>query len=417
MTAKTKKPRATKHVQAADLLGAGKLAIDATIALTNLVETMHHNILRTPGILGTPTQDPTNGMTGLVYRTIRTTVTAAGRGLDLVLGQLTLMLKQEASSDTRDAVIAALNGVLGDHLITTGNPLAITMQLRRDGKQLTLTKKALQAAIPNASGRILLLVHGLCMSDVQWQRNSHDHGAALAADAAFDKPFTPVYLYYNSGQHISVNGAQLDEQLDALLKAWPVPVEELSIVAHSMGGLVTRSACDIGAKSGHTWLSALKKVVFLGTPHFGAPLEKGGNWINVILDASPYTTAFSRLGKMRSAGITDLRHAGVRDDDWMDEDRFAPKRKKKPHDVPLPAGVQCYAIAGSIGKKSASPAGHFLGDGLVPVESALGHHNNPARQLGIPKTRQWIGHEMNHMDLLDRADVYARIKRWLTAKA
>ena len=402
-----------KHIHLSDLHGASRLAIDATIGLTNLVETMHRNISAMPGILGTTSEDPTTGITGFVYRSIRSVTRAVGGGLDLALGQLAELVKQESPSDAREAVSAALNGVLGDHLVTSGNPMAIPMQLRRNGEPLSLTKKALSLAIPSASGRILLLVHGLCMSDLQWQRNGHDHGAMLAADPAFSTPFTTVYLHYNSGQHISISGHAFAEQIQALVKAWPVPVEDLTIIAHSMGGLVTRSACDFGDREKHRWRKLLKQIIFLGTPHFGAPLERGGNWVNVVLDASPYTAAFARLAKIRSAGITDLRHAGVRDEDWEDQDRFAPSSSAKTHDLPLPSGVQCYAIAASIGKKTGSATGRMLGDGLVPVHSALGQHKNAVWSLAFAKSHQWTGHDMNHMDLLDRKTVYRRIRKWL----
>lgn len=402
-----------KHLLPSDLHGASRLAIDATIGLTNLVESMHHNISRAPGIMGTISDDPTRGITGFVYRSIRGVTRAVGGGLDLALGQVVELVKQESPSNAREAVVAALNGVLGDHLEASGNPMAIAMQLRRNGEPLTLTKSALSRTIGHASGRILLMVHGLCMSDSQWRRNGHDHGAMLAADPAFATPFTTVYLQYNSGQHISLSGRALAEQLQALHKAWPVPVEDLTIIAHSMGGLVTRSACDFAEQAGHRWRGALKKIIFLGTPHLGAPLERGGNWVNVILDASPYTAAFARLAKIRSAGITDLRHAGVRDEDWQDQDRFASSNTAKPHDLPLPQGVQCYAIAAAIGKKSGSIAATMLGDGLVPVHSALGQHKDPARSLQFAKSHQWTGYNMNHMDLLDRKIVYRQIRKWL----
>ncbi len=406
-----------KHIKATDLRGASKLAIEATVGLTNLVETMHKNISRFPGILGTTSNDPTSGITGFVYRSVRGVTRLVGGGLDLVFGQLDTLLSAEPSSTSRDAVVAALNGVLGDHLVASHNPLAMSMQFRRNGTKLTTTKKALASAMPDASGKILLLVHGLCMNDAQWLRNGHDHGAALSVDPAFANPFTTLYLRYNSGAHISVNGRELAAQLEALLKAWPVPVEDLTIIAHSMGGLVTRSACDCGERAGHAWRRSLAKIIFLGTPHFGAPLERGGNWVNVILDQSPYTTAFARLAKIRSAGITDLRHAGVVDADWDQQDRFAKSGKLKPHDLPLPAGVKCYAMAASMGEKSGALKGRILGDGLVPLASALGQHAIVKRSLTFPKSRQWVGYEMNHMDLLDRQNVYRRIRKWLLEDA
>ena len=411
MSSGKKAEASKKHFQPSDLRGAGKLAIDATIGLANLVETMHHNISRVPGILGAATESPTSGITGFVYRSVRGVTRAVGGGIDIVLAQLAGLLNQEPSSNAREAVVAALNGVLGDHLVTSINPLAIEMRLRRNGTALTLTRKALPLAIPQATGRILVLVHGLCMSDLQWARHGHDHGAALAADPAFSIPFTTVYLHYNSGLHISVNGNAFALLIEDLLKAWPVPVEELAIIGHSMGGLVARSACDVGGREGHAWLRKLSKIIFLGTPHAGAPLERGGNWVNMILDASPYTMAFARLAKIRSAGITDLRHAGLRDADWEQQDRFA--KSTKLEDLPLPTGVRCYAAAACIAEKSGALKARILGDGLVPLKSALGVHDDPARSLNIPKSRQWIGYEMNHMDLLDRKDVYRRVRKWL----
>jgi len=398
------------HVRPADLRGYSRLAFDATIGLTNLVETMHHNILRAPGVLGEATGLPTRGLTGLVYKSIRGVTRLVGGGIDAVLARLVPLLASgtPASSAEREAALAALNGVLGDHLADSGNPLAIAMTLRRGGRSLDLSRAALAAAIPDAGGKILLLVHGLCMNDRLWRRNGHDHGAMLAADTGC----TPVYLHYNSGLHVSANGRAFAEQIEQLLAAWPVPVEELSILAHSMGGLVTRSACHHGELAGHAWLRALRKIVFLGTPHHGAPLERGGNWVDLLLDASPYTTAFARLGKIRSAGITDLRHGYVLDRDWQRTDRFA-RRRSGPTPLALPTNVQCHAIAASIAKKGSGSRGTLFGDGLVPLASALGQHEDEARTLGIPKSRQWIGHSMHHLDLLDHAQVYTRIRRWL----
>ena len=400
----TRKP----PVNVADLRGYSRLAVDATIGLATLVETMHHNILRTPGILGESTQSPTKGITGFVYKSIRGVTRVVGGGIDAVLARLVPLFGKGASTAEREAVLAALNGVLGDHLQHSANPLAIPICFRREGLALELKRKSLAATIPQATGKVLVLVHGLCMNDLLWRRHGHDHGAALAADAGF----TPVYLHYNSGLHVSANGHAFADRLEALLRAWPVAVDELVLLGHSMGGLVARSACHYGALARHAWLQHLRKVVFLGTPHHGAPLERGGSWIDSVLDASPYTTAFARLGKIRSAGITDLRHGSMLDEDWRDQDRFVPSRRK-PGALPLPVDVQCCTIAASIAKKSGGLAERLLGDGLVPLASALGKHDDPARRLAFPKERQWIGYRMNHLDLLDRAEVYAQIRRWL----
>jgi len=390
-----------------DLRGYSRLAVDATIGVTDIVETVHANILRVP-FLRAPAAGRTRGITGLVYHNIRGTTRLVGVSLDALLALLDAAFEPTSTSAEREALLAAVNGVLGDHLATHTNPLAIPMRLRRDGEPLDLTMPALAAALPQPTGRILVLAHGLCMNDLQWRRNEHDHGAALAVDAGF----TPVYLHYNSGLHVSTNGRAFAAQLEALLQAWPVPVDELTILGHSMGGLLARSACYYGELAGHEWPRHLRKIVFLGTPHHGTAFERGGNWVTVGLGVSRYTAAFARLGKIRSAGITDLRYGSLLDEDWEDRDRFAHARDMR-RAVPLPDGVQCYAIGAAIATGESVPNAPLLGDGLVPLRSALGQHPNPARNLSFPESQQWIGYGMNHWDLLDRREVYEQIRLWL----
>jgi len=396
------------HLRPSDLRGLSRLAIDATTGVTDLVEAMHHNIVRVPGVFGRPAQGATRGITGFVYRSIRGVTRLVGGGIDALLARTGPMLKREGSSPAREAVVAALNGVLGDYLAATDNPLAIPMRLRLDGHPLDLDRESLAAAIPQPGGKLLVLVHGLCMNDLQWHRQGHGHGAALARDLGY----TPVYLHYNSGRHISTNGREFADLLETLLHKWPVAVEELVILAHSMGGLVSRSALHYGSAAGHDWPRRLARLLFLGTPHHGAPLERGGNWVDVLLGVSPYTAPFARLGKIRSAGITDLRYGSLLDEEWHGRDRFHPIPHRRPA-VPLPEGVECYAMAATKGKRPDDLAGRIVGDGIVPVASALGRHQDPAQTLSFPEPRQWVGCGMNHWDLLSRSEAYEQIRRWL----
>jgi pimeloyl-ACP methyl ester carboxylesterase len=399
-------------IRASDLRAYNRLAIDATIAVTDLLENMHHNISRLPGVFGTATHEPARGITGFVYRSVRGVTRRVGDAIDIVLHKVT---PNSASASTtvsaqREMLVAALNGVVGDYLLGTDNPLRITMSLRREGKPLELNPAALAQSVPGATGRIVVLAHGLCMSDLQWQRRGHDHGAALAADGGF----TPVYLHYNSGLHISTNGREFSALLERLVEAWPVPVTQLVIVGYSMGGLLARSACEEARRSGKAWLAHLRDLVFIGTPHDGSPLERGGNRLDAILDSSPYTAALARLGKVRSAGITDLRHASLDDSDWHDGDRFSGKAVRRPA-LPLPEGVRCYAVAGSVAKKPGSFGERLAGDGLVPLESALGQHREPGRKLGLPESRRMIAYATSHLGLLNSSEVYAQIRSWLEA--
>ena len=400
-------------ISATDLSGFSRLAIDATTGLTDLVEAMHHNIASVSSVVGVAPGGRTTGITGLVYRTVRGITRLVGGGIDALLGQLAPLLGQSSSTPAREAVLAALNGVLGDYLAATGNSLQITMRLRSNGLPLELTAQSLAAAAAQSGrnpGKVVILVHGLCMNDLQWTREGHDHGVALARDLGY----TPVYLHYNSGLHISSNGRELAQLLESLVNEWPVPITDLVIIGHSMGGLVARSACHVGRESSHAWPRTLRKLVFLGTPHHGAPLARGGHWIDIILGVSPYTAPFARLGKIRSAGITDLRYGYLLDEDWAGRDRFAPINDRR-QAVPLADGVLHYALAATTAASPRGAKGRLPGDGLVPVASALGRHADPRRSLALPEANVWIAHSMGHLDMLGSKEVYQQISHWLAA--
>jgi hypothetical protein len=155
----------------------------------------------------------------------------------------------------------------------------------------------------------------------------------------------------------------------------------------------------------------LRKLLFLGTPHHGVPLERLGNFLDTALEISPYSAPFARLGKIRSGGVTDMRYGNVLDTDWKGRDRFAPSGDGRAP-LPLPAKVESYAIAATTAQSPVNSGSELAGDGLVMVDSALGRHRDPAMSLGIDDSHAWIGHDMNHWDLLSRRAVYDTIRRW-----
>jgi pimeloyl-ACP methyl ester carboxylesterase len=404
---------AQHHVTAPIVVrGASRLACDAVEQVTNIVEAMHANIASLPMPLSQRVRTKTRGISSLVYDSIRFVNGAARATLDGTLRLVAPTFGPSLPQPQADAAIGALNGVIGDYLAATGNPLAIRMQLRQNGSPATWETLDVPAAQKDGL-KLLVMVHGLCMSDRQWSRNSHghDHGAALARDLGY----VPLYLFYNSGRHISENGREFAEQLETLLCGAPQPVEELAIVAHSMGGLVTRSACYYGAQAGHSWLKSLRKIVFLGTPHHGAPLERGGNWLQTLASISPYTAPLARLGMIRSAGVTDLRYGNLLDEDWIRLGRFEHTEDPRQH-IPLPDGVDCFAAAVTLAPKHSRLKESVLGDGLVPLASALGHHVGREKSLHIPQSRQWTGHGMSHFDLLSNPELYAKLREWLAER-
>ncbi len=395
------------HNSLDELRGATRLAIEATTGVTDMVEAMHNTIAAGPDILGRPLERPVRLLNGLIYGSIRGVTRLVGASIDTALSQLAPLLAASAPGSEREAVRAALNGVLGDYLSETQNPLAIEMQLRHGGRALELDQRALRVSFPSASSKLLVLVHGCGMNDAQWSRRGHDHGVALAKDLGY----TAVYVHYNSGQHISTNGRGLALLLERLASQWPAPVEELVIVGHSMGGLVSRSACHAGDAAGHGWRKKLRALICLGSPHHGAPLERGGNWIDVLLGVTRYSAPLARLGKIRSAGVTDMRFGNVLDEHWQGRDRFAPANVPGTL-LPLPHDVACYAIAATLSPHATAKS---RSDGLVPVDSALGRHARPELTLAFPSAHQLIAFGTGHLDLLDRPQVYAAILGWLRA--
>ncbi|MGE5602173.1 MAG: esterase/lipase family protein [Nitrososphaerales archaeon] len=402
-----------------DVQGLARLTLDAARMITDVVEETHaavlgqfHGRFGAPSrLLGASTEGRTGAIPGLVYRSIRAGYDAVEAGLGIggsLLGRAT----GSASSWTpeRERGLAVLNGVWGHHLAASRNPLAIEMAFRHAGAPLALEPCALRAALGAPGSKLLVLVHGLCMNDLSWQQDGHDHGAELARDLGY----TPVYLHYNTGLHISTNGKCLAELLEKLVEAWPAPVEELTILGHSMGGLVARSAVHYGELDKRTWRDRLRRLVCLGAPHHGSRLERAGAWADRFMDATPYSAPFKRLGATRSAGITDLRHGSVIDEDWQGAGRFEHRRDVRCL-VPLPDGVECYALAATLGTEAGDAKDRLLGDGLVPVKSALGIHRDPERNLAFPPSHRWVGYEMSHLDLLRSPEVYAQLQEWLAS--
>jgi pimeloyl-ACP methyl ester carboxylesterase len=389
----------TERSHVDDLRGATRLAVDATTAVTDLVEAMHETIGGGPAWLGRPFALPLRLVVAPIYASIRAVTSLVGSGLDAALAKLAPLIGKGAVGADRDAVLAAVNGVLGDYLAATHNALAIDMALIHAGRPLRVPG----VVVPGATAKLLVLVHGSSMNERQWLRAGHDHGAQLATDLGY----TPVYARYNSGLHISANGQELAAMLARLVEAWPIRVDEVSLLGHSMGGLVARSACRAAEATGATWRAKLRALICVGSPHHGAPLERGGNVIDVMLGVSRYSAPLARLGRLRSAGVTDLRFGNVLDEHWQGRDRFAFGSDDRTP-LPLPAGVASYALAGT---RSVAGADPLSSDGIVPVNSALGRHPRP--ELTLAFTGEQIRYRTGHLDLLGHSGGYETIRGWL----
>lgn len=394
--------------QLSDIRELAQLLTQALPATVQITEAVHRAVLGGMGIKGRE-KGKTAGLTGLIYKGVHGAANSLGSGINGLLARLPLPTPPSvAETPKRAALLATLNGVLGDKLVEQQNALATPMTLRYQGKPLDW--QTIPADLPHA-GRVLLMIHGLCMNDLQWhtsyQGKSVNHGEAVARE----RGYLPLYLRYNSGLSIASNGQALALQLEDLCDQWPGAIKQLSVLAYSMGGLVIRSACHYAQIHSLRWPKRLQHLIFLGTPHHGAPLESAGHWLEQLLPVTPYSMPFVKLTRIRSQGIRDLRHGKVIDASRNNRDRTIGRDPRQP--LPLPSGVACFAIAGTTSTKRTLLAERLIGDGLVPLRSALGLHRERAHQLDFPPEHTLIVYRTTHMALLGSPEVGAQLLDWL----
>jgi triacylglycerol lipase len=310
--------------------------------------------------------------------------------------------------------IGVLNGAVGDHLARTGNGLATTMACIADGRALPIERAAIERAHPEATPRIAILAHGLmCTEDVWALADGTDYGSLLARDHGF----TPFYLRYNSGLPIAENGVALDALLERLVREYPVPIEEIVPIGFSMGGLVVRSACHVASlarESGsmaHAWLPLVRRAMYVGTPHLGAPMERVGRVVAKLLRAvpDPYTQLAAQLADLRSDGVKDLGDADLRHEDRA---RRLPRigLRDPRHPVPLLPEIQHYLVAGSLSTDVRLAS--VFGDSVVPLGSATDGSCVDAATFALPPGHVKIVSGASHMTLAHDATVYEHLRVW-----
>ncbi|HEA52219.1 esterase/lipase family protein [Marinobacter antarcticus] len=391
--------------------GSAQLLLDVTGGVTRIVEKTHRNVVREVNplnrlrdIAGVPAEE----RRGRTYQFIQSTTSLLQQGLHRAFDEFSD--EQEPSHSTQNVkVAAALNGVCGDHLEASNNPLAISMHLRnRHGGYVLPGSKNSGVSTSDISPRIVVLVHGLCLSHEYWKGNNEGD---LGTELQRAQGVTPLYLQYNTGRHISSNGRELSRQLKSLVEAWPVNVEELTLIGHSMGGLVIRSACWYGAELGLSWTGLLKSALYLGSPHHGSAVAKAGNLLTFVMKKFRYARPFA-LGEHTSAGIKDLRHGNLLDEDWegIDQDDFHPDYRKP---VPLLEGTQHYFIAAAVGNDVSGFTSMMVGDLLVRLGSAKGQHSDNLKTLSIRPENCRVFEKLSHLDLLDNKVVHDQILEWL----
>ncbi|MFF0454498.1 lipase family alpha/beta hydrolase [Nocardia africana] len=302
-------------------------------------------------------------------------------------------------------LIAAVQGLIGDTLAQQQPILDAPMTFRFDGAPVE--PERLAQHITNPSGRIVIFLHGLAETEHAWRLGGRPtYAERLEADLGC----TSLQVRYNSGLHISENSRQLDDLLQRLVEHWPVEIEQVSLVGHSMGGLIARGACFGAAEDGHSWVRHVRQVVCLGSPHLGAPLEQFVHYLSAALVRVPETRPFGRLLRRRSAGIRDLRDGSLVDQDWNGLDADA-LRRRAIREIPLLEGADHYFVTATITRSPNHPLGRVIGDGLVLTTSGSGR--NRMRRIGFDDDNGLHLPGANHFTLLNHETVYEALSRWL----
>jgi pimeloyl-ACP methyl ester carboxylesterase len=288
-------------------------------------------------------------------------------------------------------VTSAVNGLIGDRLAAERPRMAIAMGVRARGSDVAPRRADLEEAFPDATGRLVVLLHGLCENESYWDRGRERVGTTYG-EALAERGWTPVFLRANTGLGLRENGVALAALMQRLVEEWPVPVSRVALVGHSMGGLVIRAAGAVASTAEQPWTDVVSDVVTLGTPHLGAPIARGIGHGSRGLGRLPETAAFGRILDQRSLGVHDLV-AGLAED------------------VPPLPHARYRLVAATVTADRRHPVGHLVGDCLVRVSSAYGRDRH-GRELFPGAEVLHVG-RTDHFGLLNHPEVHRALRDWL----
>jgi hypothetical protein len=396
---------------AGELVGSG--FGHAVVSIRETHGAVARRVFRSVGEPAKPVEMAHEAISELAYGSTR----LLGRSLLMVAGQAgAVAAGSDAAPLERTAagrfIKGALSGAFGDTLAAQGNPLVVPMAVRVDGEDVQPTPPALAAAFPVASGRLAVFLHGLCETEDAWRLHasrSRPYGDRLRDELGC----TPVYVRYNTGLHISDNGRRLAALLEDVVRSWPVEVREIALIGHSMGGLVSRSACHYGG-SDSLWTGKVAHVFTLGAPHSGAPLEQFAHAAACRLSRLPETRAWGRALNSRSVGIKDLGRGYLTDECWAGQDPEAYLRHTA-REIPFLETANHYFVAASLAGTHDHRFGRHLGDLLVLHASAWG--TRPGERLRFPLDHYRHVGGATHFDLLNHPAVAEQIVTWLSRRA
>ncbi len=388
------------------------LAGVADQVLVGTVQDMHRAIsdgaYRWVGPVGRPVQRVTDTAADLVYEVVRGSLRVAGE-LGAIVADRGAGASPAPAADRGAGAAASVvpavdapgvgvpadlpspaalkaraiaHGVVGEELMQLSPELDLDVTLHAEGREVSVDAGGLRAAYPHANGRVTVFIHGLVDTESVWFTRP-ETGHALP-DLALAHGATPVLVRYGTGRPVGRNGADLAARLEQLVRHWPVPVTELVLVGHSMGGLLVRAAGSVAAAAGHRWVSLVGDVLYLGTPHAGSWLEKVANTTTWVLRRQSRSAPIGTLVDGRSRGIKDLRY-GTLEEDAFEGDSIDDLLTGAPSTDPLLEGVRHHLVVGRLRSARRHPLNSVFGDALVRARSAGGTGTvaGPAPDAGI----------------------------------
>jgi hypothetical protein len=401
-----------------ELRDAGALTSTALSEFTEMVRDVHRTFTtRLFGLAGAPAEPVRllhDGIAAIAYGSTRLGVRVLPRAAGLVAGATHDPAAPSAHDEPRGRfVLGAINGFWGDRIAEEQAALAPQMRLRlHRGPLRRVPANLVHDADDTVTGRLVIFLHGLCETDLCWSFSAEkrwgDRTTTYGSMLRDHDGWTPVYANFNTGVHISVNGAELAGQLEQLVATWPVPVTEIAMVGHSLGGLVARGAAQQADGLGLGWVRLLRHIVGLGAPNLGAPLERFANWGTHRLARLPETRPVAEWLNRRSVGIKDLRYGALLEADWLDHDLDDLLTDHCTAATLLP-GVAYSQVSATL---SRDPSGPFAHDLLVQHGSA--HGIGKPRSIPFEPDRSFhIGGRKHHFDLLADKTVYDQLRYWL----
>ncbi|HWI42696.1 MAG TPA: alpha/beta fold hydrolase [Nocardioides sp.] len=373
-------------------VGDDLLVATARDTHTAVGKRVHGLLRRGLGPAGLPAEALHRGIAATVYAGLGLSLRGASKGLER-LAEAGLGGAPLEDSPRGRFVNAAVNGLIGDELRRDRPRLAIEMGVRHEGRDVVLTRDGVASAFPEATGQLVVFLHGLCENEDYWRYRRDEVGSTYGEMLAA-RGWTPVYLRANTGLPLRENGVILASLMQRLVDAWPTEVTRIALVGHSLGGLVVRASSAVVADGTgpSAWTRHVSDVVTLGTPHLGSWFAVSADHASRHLARLPEVAAFGRIIDRQAPGIHDLIEGLAEDVPPLDHARYR-------------------LVSATLTRSERHPVARTIGDVLVTPRSAFGRSRRGtelfpgAETLHLPRT--------DHFGLLNHPDVHAALTRWL----